>query len=206
MRLRVGAGSAVLVLALFATAVQAQERQDTVVPAGATLTLQDALGRALEGSEEVRLARAQVELARAQVRSARSNALPQLNTQLGYTKTLRSVFQGAGGGFTLPDSLRFDPDSTAPIDERLRYLERNVPNASLGALGSLFSDLPFGNENTWVAGLSFTQPLFTGGRLTSAISAAASAADAAEAQLVEAGADITLAVKQAYYDAVLAEE
>jgi outer membrane protein TolC len=92
------------------------------------------------------------------------------------------------------------------VADRLRYLEENTPNAGLGALGSLFGDLPFGNENTWVAGLSLSQPLFTGGRVTSAIGVAESMADAAEAQLVEAGADIGLAVKQAYYDAVLAAE
>jgi outer membrane protein TolC len=206
MRGRIGAACAVVLLALSAAGAGAQQASDTARSAGAPLTLEEALARALDGSEEVQLARAQVELARAQVRSARSAALPQVNTQLGFTKTLRSVFQSAGSGFTLPDSLRFDPDSTGSVDARLRYLERNTPNAGLGALGTLFSDLPFGNENAWVAGLSLSQPLFTGGRVTSTIGVAESAADAAEAQLIEAGADIALAVKQAYYDAVLAEE
>jgi outer membrane protein TolC len=206
MRKRIGVWSGVVVLALVARGAEAQERWDTARAAGAPLPLQEALARALDGSEEVQLARAQVDLARAQVRSARSAALPQLNTQLGFTKTLRSVFQSAGGGFALPDSLRFEPDSTASVMDRLRYLERNTPNAGLGALGTLFGDLPFGNENTWVAGLSLSQPLFTGGRVTSTIGVAESSAEAAEAQLVEAGGDIALAVKQAYYDAVLSEE
>ena len=88
-------------------------------------------------------------LAAAQVRSARSSLLPQINTQVGYTKTIRSVFQGAG--FEIPDSLRFEPDSLAALAERVAYLERNTPNAAFGALGSLFGNLPFGRENAWLA-------------------------------------------------------
>src|SRR5690606_18186307 len=110
------------------------------------LSLAEALDRSIERSEEVRIAQAQVDRARAQVGSARSNLLPQVNTQLGYTRTLRSVFQG--GGFEIPDSLRFDPDSTASTAERLRYLEQNTPNAAFEALGGLFSGLPFGQEHT----------------------------------------------------------
>ncbi|MGH7505472.1 MAG: TolC family protein [Longimicrobiales bacterium] len=200
MRGRIGVLAAVL---LAGTASLAGAQQAPL--ADASLSLQEALARALEGSEEVLLARAQLDATRAQVRSARSAALPQVNTQLGYTKTLRSVFQDAGGGFTLPDSLRFEPDTLASIEDRISYLERRTPSAGLGALGSLFSDLPFGNENTWVAGLSLTQPLFTGGRLSSSINAAEGAAEAAAASLDEAGSDIALQVKQAYYDAVLAD-
>ncbi|HEX7090299.1 MAG TPA: TolC family protein [Longimicrobiales bacterium] len=171
--------------------------------AGTPLSLQDALSRALEQSEEVRLAAARVDEVRAQAKSARSAALPQVNAQLAYTRTLRSVFQNVGG-FTLPDSLRFEPDPNQPLEERVRYLEDRTPNAALGALGALFSDLPFGNENTWIAGLSVSQPVFTGGRISSAISAAESAAEAARAGLEETRADVALEVKRAYYDALLA--
>ena len=177
------------------------------LPGGAgsvALSLGEALGRALGDSEEVRLARARAEMAEAQVGVARSAALPQINTQLSYTKTLRSVFQSAGGGFDLPDSLRFEPDPTAPLEERVEYLEDRVPSAALGALGSLFSDLPFGNENAWLAAVSVSQPLFTGGRISSSIRMAAEGAEAARAGLDEARSDVALEVKRAYYDAVLA--
>src|SRR5690606_38854970 len=49
-----------------------------------------------------------------------------------------------------------------------------------------------------------SQPLFTGGRISSAISAAESAAEAARAALEEARAEVALEVKRAYYDALLA--
>jgi outer membrane protein len=168
------------------------------------LTLDGALARALDSSEEVGLARARMEAASARSRSAWSNALPQVNTQLAYTKALRSVFQSAGGGFTVPDSLQFDPDPSLPLEERVRYLERRTPGAALGALGSLFSDLPFGNENTWIAGLSLSQPVFAGGRIKSSIEAAAYAEDGAAAAYDDASSDIVLQVRQAYYDAALA--
>jgi len=184
-----------------------------LLPAGAgaqqegalPLSLEAAIERALEQSEEVRLAGARAEAAGARVVAARANALPEINTQLAYTKTLRSVFENAGGGFVLPDSLQFNPDPNAPIEERIAYLEDNTPNAAFGALGAIFSDLPFGNENTWIAGLSVAQPIFAGGRIWSGIEAAEHAEAAAFAAYDEAAADIVLLVQRAYYDAALAE-
>src|SRR5690606_2292161 len=102
-------------------------------------------------SEEVRLAQAQVSLADAQVGSARAEALPQISGVVGYTKTLASAFDTGGGGFTLPDSLRFDPNPSLPLAERVKYLEDRVPTAALGGLGQLFEDLPFGQENAILA-------------------------------------------------------
>jgi hypothetical protein len=126
------------------------------------ITLGDAIGRAVGQSQEVRLARAQVDLARAQVTSARAAALPQINGGLNYTRTFASQFQS--GGFTIPDSLRFEPDPTGTVEERLRYLEDNAANAGLSGLGALFGNLPFGQKNTWSATVTGTQPLFAGCR------------------------------------------
>ena len=208
---RVRAGSRLAaVLFLFValpSGVRAQEvavvRADTT---GEPLTLDAAIERALEESEEVRLARAQLDVARARTQVAWSTALPEVNTQLAYTKTLRSVFESAGGGFTLPDSLQFEPDPSLPLEERVAYLEDQTPNAAFGALGSLFSDLPFGNENTWVAAMTAVQPLFAGGRIRSMIESAEFAEDAAEATYNEAAADVVLSVRESYYAAAVASE
>jgi len=173
-------------------------------PAGVTeLTLSDALARALEQSPDVRTAEAQVQYAEAQSKAAWSNALPQFNTQLAYSRALRSVFQNVG--FTLPDSMQFKPDANLPLDQRVKYLEDKTSFAALGALGSLFSNMPFGRANTWIAGLSFTQPIFTGGRVHSGISIAGDAADAARFGLDETRSETALQVKVGYYDAQLAE-
>ena len=80
-----------------------------------SITLDGAVERALSESDEVRLAHSEVGLAGAQVRAARAQALPQLSANLGYTRTFASPFGGGGGGISLPDSLRFDPDTTASL-------------------------------------------------------------------------------------------
>ena len=170
-----------------------------------TLSLGEAVNRALSNSEEVRLARSQVELAETQVRSARAEAFPQLNANLGYTRTFASAFSG-GGTFTLPDSLKFEPDSTASITDRLRYLEEHTPTAGLGGLGALFGNLPFGQENAYAASLSGSAPLYSGGRLGSARRVATEFLSAANFQLQEQTADIALQVRSAYYRARLAQE
>lgn len=167
------------------------------------LTLSAALQRALQDNPDVRTAEAQVEYAEAQSRSAWSNALPQFNTSLVYSRALRSVFQNVG--FTLPDSMQFKPDANLPLDQRVKYLEDKTGNAAFEALGSLFSNMPFGRANTWIAGLSITQPIFTGGRIRSGIVIAGDAADAARFSLDETRAETALQIKVGYYDAQLAE-
>jgi outer membrane protein TolC len=189
----------VVAAVLWAAPAAGQERPDSV-----ELSLSAALSLAMERSEEVRVAEQQVRSASAQVRSARSSLLPQINTQVGYTRTLRSVFQGAG--FEIPDSLRFEPDSMASLEERIAYLERNTPNAAFGALGSLFGNLPFGREHAWAAAAVLTQPLFAGGRIASGVQMARHAETAAEASLAETRGDVALQVRQTYYGALLAQE
>ncbi len=201
MRRLVRGLASALFLALVPAAVSAQTGQavqDTI-----PLSLGGALSRALELSEEVRLARTQIDQADANVSVARSQLLPQVNTQVLYTRTLRSVFQGAG--ISIPDSLQFDPDSTASIIERLRYLEENVPNAAFGALGGLFSDLPFGREHTWNAAATLQQPLFAPAAY-SGLQLARNAEESALASYEEAVGDVGLQVAEAYLGAALAEE
>lgn len=169
------------------------------------LSLGEAVTRALSNSEEIRLARSQVDLAETQVRSARADAFPQLNANLGYTRTFASAFSG-GGGFTLPDSLKFEPDSTAPIPDRVKYLEEHTATAGLGGLGALFGNLPFGQANAYTATLSGSAPLYSGGRVGSARRVATDFLNAARFQLQEQTADIALQVRSAYYRARLAQE
>jgi outer membrane protein len=197
-----------LAAALVATApaaLAAQEpaagvRGDTVA-----LSLQSAVNRALGQSEEVRLARSQVQVAESQVREARSGIYPQVDANVGYVRTFASSFSG-GGGFTLPDSLQFTPDTTAPIEERVRYLERNAPLAGLGGLGSLFGDLPFGQENAYQATLSGSQLLYSGGRTGAALRIAREFREVARLGLAEEQAQIELQVRTAYTNALLAQE
>ncbi|HEY9479838.1 MAG TPA: TolC family protein, partial [Gemmatimonadaceae bacterium] len=171
-----------------------------------TLSLDDALGRAFGKSEEVRLARSQVELANTQVTSARSAALPQISGSLNYTRTFQSPYGGSGAGFQIPDSMRFEPDSTASMEARIRYLEENAPNAGLGGLGSLFGNLPFGQQHAYVASVNASQLLYSGGRTGAAMKIAKQYGAQARLGYQEQLADIELGVRTAYYRALLARE
>lgn len=169
------------------------------------LSLPEAVSRALGESQEVRLARAQVEIAEARVRETRAGALPQVNASLAYTRTFASAFEGSGG-FELPDSLRFDPDTTASLAERIRYLERRAPLAGLAGIGQLFSDLPFAQENVYAAQLTGSQLLYSGGRTGAALRISRDFREAARLMLTEEEAEIELRVRTAYYRALLARE
>jgi outer membrane protein len=185
-----------------ATAARAQARaQGDSIP----VTLANAIERAIGESQEVRLARSQVRLAEAQVGSVRSGIFPQLDGRVGYTRTFASPFSG-GGTFTLPDSLRFEPDPSAPIADRVTYLEDHAETAGLGGLGMLFGNLPFGQENTYTAALTGTQTLYSGGRLGAGLRIAREFLAAAELNLQEQTAEIELQVRSAYYRARLAQE
>ena len=90
------------------------------------ISLDAAVNRALGQSQEIQLARSAVALSESQIGAARSRLFPQINANFGYTKTLASSFDTGGVGFEVPDSLRFEPDPTQPLEERVRYLEDNA--------------------------------------------------------------------------------
>ena len=202
IRRLVGAAALALAVAAPGRAVGAQ------APAAATdtvaLSLDDAVRRAASQSEEVRLAQREVDLAAAQVTVARSQALPQVNGRVNYTRTFRSPFQG--GGIAVPDSLQFSPDSTLSLAERVSYIERNAALAGLSGIGGLFGNLPFGQANAYTAALSGTQLLYAGGRVGAALDIAADYQEIARLNLVERSADVELQVRTAYYRAALADE
>lgn len=195
-----------LVQPVFGAPLRAQDARVSTAQASDTvvLSLEEALARALDQSQEIRLARAEVDLANSQITSARSAALPQLNANLSYTRTFDSPFRTEG--ITIPDSLRFEPDTTASIDQRVRYLERRVPTAGLTGLGALFGDLPFGQQNTYVAALTGSQTLYAGGRVGAALRAADEFRDAARLGLNEQVSEIELQTRTAYLNALLAQE
>lgn len=188
-----------VLLAACTSQASGQTQRDT-----AALSLEEALARATQRSEEVHLARTQVDIARAQVREAWAGALPQINGHLGYTRTFESQFNT--GGFELPDSLKFEPDSTKTLAERVKYLEDKAPAAGIGGIGLLFSNLPFGQENQYSATLSGQQLLFSGGRTGAALAIAKNFREFAELQLNEQLAEIDLSVRSAYFRALFAQE
>jgi outer membrane protein len=195
-----------LFAALTANSVEAQKgwqapqsRTDTMA-----LTLEQSVARAIANGQEVGLARTQVQAAHEQTRLVRAEALPQISGNVGYVRTFASPF--SGGGFKLPDSLKFSPDSLASVADRLRYLEKNAPNAGLGGLGSLFGNLPFGQKNAYTATLSGSQSLFSGGKLGAGLKIAHELEESAKLGLDEQMAEVELQVRIAYFRAHLAQQ
>jgi outer membrane protein TolC len=159
-------------------AVAAQE------PARRPLSIEAALRAAEESSEQIAAARAAVQRGRGEQLRARSQYFPQLAAQVSFERALASEFEGVFGGGA-PDS------AGAPGDTADGGLD--------------FGSLPFGRENTWRAGLSLSQNVFTGGRIRAQNRLAGSTRDIAEIELAATRAEVLLDVAEAYYDAALAE-
>ena len=142
------------------------------------LSLEDALRLALPASESLELAKTAVERSRGDHYRAASGRWPQFTAQLGYTRLLRSQFEG----------FNFGGDS-----------------AGTGAGSAGTDQLPFGQRNTFNLGLNATWPLFSGGRVSGEIQAADAQRRSADLGLTSAEAQVTLEVVQAYYNAVSAD-
>lgn len=160
-------------------AVTAQQQ-----PAPRPLSLADALQLARKTSESVAIARAGEQRARGQVGQRRAALLPQLNTTLNWQKQLQNQFaavaarsgNNGGGGGGNGDSLASNPITRI-----------------------------FASKYNFNFGLTGSQPLFTGGRITSDLRAAKVARESAEIAISSADAQVQLDVTQAYYDALLTE-
>jgi len=200
---------------LIAPATRAQ-----VVPAAQSplqtraISLDEAVRTAEAQSEAIRIARAGVQRAQGQQYQARSQQLPQLFGSASYTRTLASQFNVGGSGPAVDTTKPAPPptpcdqylrDATATTTERLAGLE----DASRCALGqnpfSSFGNLGFGAKNQYNVGLSFSQNLFAGGRISAQNAVANSGRRSAEIELAAQRAQIRLDVTQAYFDAALAD-
>jgi outer membrane protein TolC len=187
----------------------AQEARDSTVR---RLSLDDALRAAEAASEDVAIAEAGVKRTHGQQYQARSQFLPQISGSASYTRTLRSQFQRlAGSNDTTsgpPSCSTFEArvDTTAPLPQRIRLLENSLGCGAGGgtSLGS-FQSVGFGAANQYNLGLSVSQNIFTGGRITAQVRQANAARTGAELALSSARAQVMLDVAQAYYDAVLAD-
>ena len=196
------ATSIVVALGLLPAALAGQAHP-AATQAPIRLTMQEAVRRALATGEEVRLAEAAHRQAHGQVTQAYSAALPELRANLTYTRTFASVF--AGGRQTGPSLPPFEPDTTASLGDRIRYLEDEYPNALPRGLGQLFAATPFGRKNTYVASLTLTQTLFQSGKIGAGVRGARAYERAATAQLEETRQDVVFRVKQAYLNALFAQ-
>jgi outer membrane protein len=174
------------------------------------ITLEQALDIAERKSETVGLARADVARAEGERRRARSGYLPQLSGSASYQRTIRSQFSALSSGADTSTGPvvtcnAFVPRPAAPLTERVDSLESAVECASNADPFASFRNLPFGRENTYRFGLSFSQTLFSGGQLKGQSEAAGAGVRIADLGLTAARAQLLLDVTGAYYDAALAD-
>ena len=149
------------------------------------LSIADAMRLAEQRSKTLRIAEAGLSRARGQRYQARSQLLPQLNGSAAYQRTLESQFQSiskksdSGGA---PDTSSSSSDLT------------NSPIAKI-----------FAAPSTVILGLTFTQNLFTAGKVMAANKGADAAERVAMAGVSSARAQLVLDVAQAYYNATAAD-
>jgi outer membrane protein TolC len=165
-------------------------------------------------SEAVGIARAGQRRAEGQRLQAKSQYFPQIYGSAGYTRTLKSQYSSLSSGAE-PDTTR--PASPAPpcedyllgqdasIADRVAALETASKCVSGLNPFAAFSSLPFGQANQYQLGLSVSQNLFTGGRVSAQNEAAQAGRRSADIELTAQRAQNILDVTQAYYDAALAD-
>ena len=179
------------------------------------LSLDDAIRLGETRSEGIQIARAGLQRSTGQQYQARSQFLPQIYGSGGYTRTLRSQFQGAFGSSPAPDTTKpavpagpcdqYLHDATATTAERLAGLEQAARCATGSNPFSSLSSLPFGQEHQYNLGLSFSQNLFAGGRIAAQNAIANAGHRSAEIELSAQRAQSILDITQAYYDAALSD-
>jgi len=161
-----------LLLTVAAPALAAAQQSDEPPPARRALTLDEAINLAARQSEQLQIARAGIRRAGGQVRQARSGYLPQLNSNLQYARALRSQFSALAGGGGTDTSTTPKPQSlcTPPLPANPTQADRAAALAAAttcaSPVGIDFSRVGFGARNSWTLGLSFSQNVFTGGRLS----------------------------------------
>jgi len=180
------------------------------VPSG-PLTLEQVLALAEPRSEGVAIAQQGVRRAEGQQIQAKSGGLPQLSASASYDRALASEFEGVFDVQT-PSCAPFTLNPTAAIDARLAEIERAIDCGAVGggffgsgSSSSGFANLPFGRKNTWRATLSFSQNLYSGGRVGAQKAVADAGHESANQTLTSARAQILFDATQAYYEAVLGD-
>jgi len=178
------------------------------------LSLDEAVRIAQAQSQPVDIARSGVTRATGQRALVRSQYLPQLNGTAGYTKTLKSQFSdfassGSSDSTSTPTSQSictpFVP-ANATAEARAAALAQAASCPSSSGGGFDLSRTSFGATNQWALGLSFSQNIYSGGRIRAQNDAADAQLRSADIEVSAQRAQVSLDITSAYYDAVLADQ
>lgn len=182
---------ALVALAICAAAASAQHQPAAPV----RLSLDAALRLAQQQSQAIEIARAGVTRASGEKAQARSQYMPQLNANLGYTKTLASQFSSFASALTPKDTTKTTTGGTS-----------SSGSSSSSSGGFNISETSFGATNQYVGGISFSQSIYSGGRVQAQNRAADAQLRSAGIEVTSQSAQASLDVTSAYYDAVLADQ
>lgn len=160
------------------------------MPAPAQLSLADALRLAEQRSQTLKIAESALQRAQGQRYQARAQLMPQLNGTAGYQRTIESQFQAisAKSGSQPASTTGSSGSSSSGSD---------IASSPLAKI--------FAAPNTVTLGLTFSQNLFTAGKVSAANKGADAAERSAIAGVASARAQLVLDVAQAYYNAVAAD-
>jgi outer membrane protein TolC len=183
--------------------------------AGATvrLSLEDAIRMTQAQRQTIEVARAGVDRASGQRLQVRSQNFPQLNATAAYAKTLESQFSGLASTAA--------PDTTTPTtkavcapsipagatpEQRLAALSLATSCSSSSGGGFDLSRTSFGAKNQWNVALSFSQNVYSGGRIQAQTNAANAQLRSANIEVTAQRAQAALDATSAYFDAILADQ
>jgi outer membrane protein TolC len=197
--------------ALAQTGVVARTLATAVQPAAPSvvLTLDDAVRLAEERSEQIAIAQFGVARATADQQRARSERLPQVSASASYDRTLKSEFSGIFSGSAEPACDAFSLNPSRPLDARVSEIERAIDCGAVGGGGfggTDFSNLPFGQSNTFRLNVTFSQALYAGGRIDAQTRIATVGRTLADQGVASARAQLVLDATRAFYDAALADQ
>ena len=169
------------------------------------LTLADALTQAAEHSEAIQIAKSGEDARAAQSDQVFSQRLPQVNFAGTYSRTLASEFEHAFST-VVPVCDPFTVDATKPVDRsRGGARARRRLRRSRLELGFNLSRLPFGQRNIYQLGLTFSQAVYTGGRVSAQLRQAGVSRRVATLETTATEAQLRLDVTRAFYDAALSD-
>jgi outer membrane protein TolC len=209
------AASALATALVCAGPLTAQQPPAAGAAVGATvrLSLDDALRLAEAQSPQIEVARSNVVRATGQRYQVRSQFFPQLNATAGYNKTLESQFSSFSASPAPVDTTPklqalCTPNipANATPDQRLAALAQSSSCQSSTSGGFDLSKTSFGAKNQWTLGLSFSQNVYTGGRITAQSDASNAQLSSANIEVSAQRAQSALDVTSAYYDAALADQ
>src|SRR5690349_18627330 len=209
---RSGVIATVAALAVFAFGSSAGAQAQAAAKTARPLSLDDALRMAATQSEAVQIARAGAQRASGQQYQARSQFLPQINGSVGYIRTLKSQFQGLAASAPRDTTAPVLSSVCAPnIPSNATQAQRDAALAQAQSCQSSgggfdFTKTGFGAANQWALGLSVSQNVFTGGRISGQIRAANASRGAADIEVAAQHAQLALDVTNAYYTASLTDQ